>query len=119
MPAVRSTNTAARFDAALATAAANITETGEREVVESIRRGRDEYYRRFDAFLSTTGDRAAVYFESLEPRFNDVRAAADRLLRLNQEAMRRKADAASRTARRWFFDHPCARPHPDGRRRRD
>jgi len=92
-----------RFDAALATAAANITETGEREVVESIRRGRDEYYRRFDAFLSTTGDRAAVYFESLEPRFNDVRAAADRLLRLNQEAMRRKADAASRTARRWFL----------------
>ena len=92
-----------RFDAALATAAANITETGEREVVESIRRGRDEYYRRFDVFLSTTGDRAAVYFESLEPQFNDVRAAADRLLRLNQEAMRRKADAASRTARRWFL----------------
>src|SRR6185295_11234167 len=92
-----------RFDAALATAAANITEVGEREVVESIRQGRDEYYRRFDVFLNTIGDRAAVYFQSLEPQFNDVRAAADRLLRLNQEAMRRKADAASRTARRWFF----------------
>jgi two-component system, NtrC family, sensor histidine kinase KinB len=92
-----------RFDAALATAAANITETGEREAVESIRQGRDEYYRRFDEFLDTTGDRTALYFQSLEPRFNDVRAGADRLLRLNQEAMRRKADAASRTARRWFF----------------
>jgi NtrC-family two-component system sensor histidine kinase KinB len=32
-----------------------------------------------------------------------VRSDADRLLRLNQEAMRRKADAASRIARRWFF----------------
>jgi two-component system, NtrC family, sensor histidine kinase KinB len=92
-----------RFDAALATAAANITETGEREVVESVREGRDEYYRRFDVFLTTAGDRAALYFQSLEPQFNDVRAAADRLLRLNQEAMRRKADAASRTARRWFL----------------
>jgi two-component system, NtrC family, sensor histidine kinase KinB len=92
-----------RFDAALATAAANITETGEREVVESIRLGRVEYYRRFDVFLNTTGDRTALYFQLLEPQFNDVRAAADRLLRLNQEAMRRKADAASRTARRWFF----------------
>src|SRR6478672_241953 len=92
-----------RFDAALATAAANITETGERDVVESIRQGRDEYYRRFDTFLSTTADRAALYFQSLEPQFNDVRAAADRLLRLNQGAMRGKADAASRTARRWFF----------------
>src|SRR5436190_10437203 len=74
-----------RFDAALATAAANITETGEREVVESIRQGRDEYYRRFGVFLTTTRDRPAVYFQSLEPQFNDVRAAADRLLRLNQE----------------------------------
>ena len=41
----------ARFDAAFDKAAANITEPGEREVIEAIRRGRDEYYRRFDAFL--------------------------------------------------------------------
>jgi len=32
-----------------------------------------------------------------------VRAQCDGLLRLNQEAMRRKADEASRIARRWFF----------------
>jgi NtrC-family two-component system sensor histidine kinase KinB len=72
-------------------------------VIESIRRGRDEYYRRFDAFVNALGDRAPLYFQSLEPQFNHVRADADRLLRLNQEAMRRKADAASRIARRWFF----------------
>jgi two-component system, NtrC family, sensor histidine kinase KinB len=32
-----------RFDAAFATAAANITEPGERDVIEAIRRGRDDY----------------------------------------------------------------------------
>jgi NtrC-family two-component system sensor histidine kinase KinB len=92
-----------RFDAAFEKAAANITETGEPEAVDAIRRGRDEYYRRFDSFLGAAGDRTALYFESLEPQFNAVRAECDRLLRLNQEAMRRKADAASRIARRWFF----------------
>src|SRR5258707_10873182 len=93
----------ARFDAALAKAAANITETGKAEAIASIRRGRDEYYRLYDAFVSAPGDRTALYFQSLEPTFNAVRSDADRLLRLNQEAMRRKADAASRIARRWFF----------------
>ena len=92
-----------RFDAALAAAAANITEPGEREVVEAIRQGRDEYYKRFDLFSQISGDRTTVYFQSLEPQFNDVRAASDRLLRLNQEAMRLKADAAAHIARRWFF----------------
>ena len=52
----------ARFDAAFAKAAANITETGEPEAIEAIRRGRDEYYRRFDAFLNASGDRTALVF---------------------------------------------------------
>jgi PAS domain S-box-containing protein len=93
----------ARFDAALDKAAANITEIGESQVVEAIRDGRDDYYRRFDAFLAAPGDRTVRYFSDLEPRFNAVREACDRLLRLNQGAMRRKADAASQIARRWFF----------------
>src|SRR3984893_4479222 len=66
----------ARFDAALAKAAGNITEAGEADAVRSIRRDRDEYYRRFDAFLSATGDRTAFYFQSLEPQFNRVRSDA-------------------------------------------
>jgi PAS domain S-box-containing protein len=93
----------ARFDAALAKAAANITERGEADTIAGIRRGRAEYYRRFDRFLDASGDRAAQYFEQLEPQFNAVRGQADALLRLNQEAMRRKADEASQIARRWFF----------------
>ncbi len=93
----------ARFDAALATAAANITEAGEPEAIASIRRGRDEYYRLYDAFVAASGDRTPTYFAALVPTFDAVRSDADHLLRLNQEAMRRKADAASRIARRWFF----------------
>jgi NtrC-family two-component system sensor histidine kinase KinB len=93
----------ARFDGALAKAAANITETGEPQAIASIQRGRDEYYRRFDAFMDASGNRTALYFESLDPQFNRVRSDCDALLHLNQEAMRRKADAASGIARRWFF----------------
>jgi NtrC-family two-component system sensor histidine kinase KinB len=92
-----------RFNAAFDKAAANITEPGEREVVEAIRRGRDDYYRRYDEFLRASGNRTALYFRELEPRFNSVRADCDHLLHLNQEAMRRKADAASAIARRWLF----------------
>src|ERR1700733_1096111 len=68
----------ARFDAALDKVASNITEAGEPEAVDAIRRGRDEYYRRFDAFLRASGDRTALYFQSLEPQFNAVRADCDR-----------------------------------------
>jgi NtrC-family two-component system sensor histidine kinase KinB len=93
----------ARFNAAFDKAAANITEIGEPETIAAIRRGRDDYYRRFDEFLEAKGDRTAEYFRVLEPRFDAVRADCDRLLRLNQEAMRRKADRASAIARRWYF----------------
>src|SRR5712692_9476488 len=41
----------ARFNAAFDKAAANITEIGEAETIAAIRRGRDDYYRRFDEFL--------------------------------------------------------------------
>src|SRR6185312_14526004 len=92
-----------RFDAAFARAAANITEPGEKEVIEAIAFGRDDYYRHFDDFLHATADRAGDYFDALEPRFNRIRTDCDRLWQLNQDAMRVKADAASRIARRWFL----------------
>ena len=92
-----------RFDAAFEKAAANITEAGEPEIIAEIRSDRDLYYRLFDAFLTAESDRTAQYFRELEPQFNRVRADCDRLLRVNQEAMRRKADAAAAIARRWFL----------------
>ena len=92
-----------RFDAALDKAAHNITEVGEADVIGAIRQGRDAYYRLYDDFIAGGADRAARYFAVLEPQFNVVRGQCDVLLQLNQEAMRRKAGAASATARRWYF----------------
>ena len=104
----------ARFDAAYMRAAANITEPVERDVVQTIGRTRDDYYRRFDRFLldvqgGGVGDQPprapAVdeFFRQLEPVFTELRGQCDRLLTLNQDAMRRKAAEASTTARRWFL----------------
>src|SRR5881392_1951507 len=62
-----------RFNAAFDKAAANITEPGESDTIRAIRDSRDEYYRRFDAFVVAFGDRTSLYFQSLEPQFNAVR----------------------------------------------
>src|SRR6476660_737198 len=42
----------ARFDTNVQKAAHNITEVGEPEAVEAIRRDRDTYYQTFDAFMN-------------------------------------------------------------------
>ena len=44
-----------RFDAAFEKAANNITEPGESELIEAIRRDRQTYYQLFDTFLADTG----------------------------------------------------------------
>jgi PAS domain S-box-containing protein len=114
----------ARFDANFQKAAANITEVGEPEAIEAIRRDREIYYKIFDDFLADTdlpGDLITrngtigspaksgetrgkvIYFQSLEPQFNKLRADCDRLLQLNQHAMVAKSEAAAEVARRWFY----------------
>ena len=103
-----------RFDAAYKRAAANITEPGEAEVVNTIGRTRDAYYQSFDRFLrDVRGDGSAhqhlpgaaveEYFRQLEPLFTELRGQCDRLLNVNQDAMRRKAAEAAVLARRWFL----------------
>ncbi len=103
----------ARFEAAYQHAADNFTEPGEAEIVHAIGRIRDEYYPAFDRFLldaqagGSNGDRVAgtaidEYFTQLEPLFTELRRQCDRLLTLNQDAMRRKAAEAATLARRWF-----------------
>jgi PAS domain S-box-containing protein len=103
----------ARFDAAYRRAAANITEPGEAEVIRAIGENRDAYYREFDRVLLDERDGAPMgrqpsmaggeYFQQLEPRFTELRGQCDRLLTLNHDAMRRKADEAAMLARRWFL----------------
>jgi signal transduction histidine kinase len=80
-----------RFDAALARAAANVTETGEDDIIASIRGRRDEYYRAVD--------RHEDYFQRLEPLFTAMRTDVDRLLELNQQAMLAKSANAQNVTR--------------------
>jgi PAS domain S-box-containing protein len=109
----------ARFDADLNEAENNITEIGEREALDNIRRDRDAYYQLFDAFVARvnateypgpTGVRKDEelaerneYFARLEPQFNKLRADCERLLQLNQRAMLAKSEAAAGVAQLWFY----------------
>src|SRR5690349_20357295 len=72
-----------RFDVAFDKAARNITEPGEAELIDLIRLDREEYYRRFDNFVSalrSTVRPAAPsqpYFQQLEPLFHRLRGRCD------------------------------------------
>jgi two-component system, NtrC family, sensor histidine kinase KinB len=113
-----------RFDDAFTKAANNVTEPGEGEVIKTIRRERDSYYKLFDNLLAdsdvpddspasdgSTGHKSgpgepsgrAVYFEQLEPAFDSLRGHCDNLLQLNQRAMLAKSNAAAGVARAWFI----------------
>ncbi|HKR23328.1 MAG TPA: ATP-binding protein [Pyrinomonadaceae bacterium] len=99
-----------RFDANFQKAANNITEVGETQAIETIRSDRDVYYQRFDTFITrvTNGndDEATLrkeYFTQLEPQFNQLRAACEHLLQLNQRAMQAKSQAAAGVAQLWFY----------------
>ena len=102
----------ARFDANFQKAANNITEVGEVQAVEAIRRDRDTYYQMFDAFMNRVNGTESLsriregeelaerneYFTRLEPQFNKLRAECEHLLQLNQRAMLGKSEAAAGVA---------------------
>ena len=106
-----------RFDDNFQKAANNITEIGEPDSIEAIRRDRDAYYQLFDAFMvkvnateSSTSQpqqeersERNEYFTRLEPQFNKLRAECDHLLQLNQRAMLAKSEAAAGVAQLWFY----------------
>ena len=90
-----------RFDASFKKAAANITEAGEHDAIEAIRRDRDSYYQMPDSFMVrvelSTAPRPTLEIPSwqpatstspgLEPQFNKLRSECEHLLQLNQRAM--------------------------------
>ncbi len=89
-----------RFARALARASRNVTEAGEAEVIREIESMFADYTRTLDAWLAQApAEGGARYFSEAEPRFNRLRAACDRLLTLNQEAMQRKAGEAASISR--------------------
>ena len=103
-----------RFDSAHQRAVGNVTEPGEAELLQAMATERDQYNRQFDRFLNAAkgglsgaeGPAEQVrreYFAQLEPLSALLRAQCDRLMSLNQDAMRRKAAEAASLARRWFL----------------
>jgi PAS domain S-box-containing protein len=109
-----------RFDASLQSAANNITEPGEGEIVESLRRNREAYYTQVDAFLAEVralrgpsssvpddlrdgASSASKRFLRLEPLINRLREDCDNLLQINQRAMVAKSEAAAGVAQHWFL----------------
>ena len=98
-----------RFDAALRSAANNITEPGEAETIATITRDRDAYYRQADGFLAaleTPSPRSPARIRGRWPELTGwaarLRDECGRLLQINQQAMVAKAEAATRVAYRWF-----------------
>lgn len=96
-----------QFAAALAVAAGNITEPGEHDAVESIRRLESHYTASLQRLLDSATpatDPASVagYFAAVQPEFDALRAECDRFLTLNQAAMQRKATEAAAIAGRHF-----------------
>ena len=106
-----------RFDTSFQSAANNITEPGESEIIESLHRNREAYYTQVDAFLAevrtlrgpapTVPDElregassASERFLRLEPLINRLREDCDNLLQVNQRAMVAKSEAASGVAQR-------------------
>jgi two-component system, NtrC family, sensor histidine kinase KinB len=98
-----------RFDAALQSAANNITEPGEPETIAAITRDRDAYAREADGWLAATGATPSRTPEVASRDLTGLAAVATRLrddcwrlLQINQQAMTAKAEAATRVAHRWF-----------------
>jgi signal transduction histidine kinase len=95
----------ARFEEELATQEGNITEAGEAEVTRGLRGAWDRFSAALAAYeaLSDRPARDAAYFGTLRPTLAEIRAQANELLALNQDAMVRKVDRAEERAR--SFEH--------------
>ncbi len=95
VPAAEVAQHEARFADELAAAAANVTEPGEAAVIDELKARWATYRQLLAGFEATPqAERAARYFAETEPAFTELRVTANRLLDLNQDAMRGKSSAA-------------------------
>jgi two-component system, NtrC family, sensor histidine kinase KinB len=90
------------FERELKVQEGNITEAGEKEFTEGLRAAWTDYQAKFDRLQKTGSVEEARrhYFSDLEASFYKVKATADEILAINQDAMVRKSDAVRRTAER-------------------
>ncbi|HWN68507.1 MAG TPA: ATP-binding protein [Haliangium sp.] len=91
-----------QFETELRVQEENITEPGEREATQRLRALWTAYQEAFARLRARPAEQArATYFGELLPIFEQVRAASDEILALNQDAMVRKSDEAERAASRF------------------
>lgn len=87
------------FEAELQVEASNVTEPGEQAAVDALTRRWAEYGARYDAFLAVpSASQADFYFGQLYPVFLLLKADADAILTINQDAMLSKRDMAAAEA---------------------
>ena len=91
-----------RFEIELRVEEGNITEPGEMEATAVLRQRWRDYQQRVDSLFTVKAvdEARLLYFSATEPAFRSVKAAADDILSLNQDAMVRKSDHARRLAER-------------------
>jgi two-component system, NtrC family, sensor histidine kinase KinB len=87
-----------RFESELRVEEENITEPGEKEAAEALRRNWTDYQRAFDAYvqLPDAAQRRARYLGVLSPAFVHVKDSADSILAINQDAMVEKGEQVRR-----------------------
>ncbi len=90
------------FEAELKVQEGNITEAGEKEFTQGLRAAWLDYQAKFERLQKSVDLEEAkrLYFAELEGAFYKVKAAADEILAINQDAMVRKSDEVRRTAER-------------------
>jgi len=65
----------------------NITEPGEADAAAALRQAWTRYQADYESFLASSGDLRQPYLNVLQPGFLRVKAVADDILALNQDAM--------------------------------
>jgi signal transduction histidine kinase len=96
-----------RFEAALQTELGNITEPGEGERAERLRRLYGAYVPLLQRILAPEvlpEERRALYFQRLYPTFQQIKGTADEILNLNQRNMVEANDRARGLAARAIRD---------------
>ena len=93
------------FEKELVVQEGNLTELGEPEATVRLRQAWNDYRGALGRFerLPDRASRTDLYFATFEPAFLRVKAAADEILAVNQDAMVRKSDRAEERAQ--AFEH--------------
>ncbi len=92
------------FEKNLNREANNITETGEKELVDKLK---DEYQKYIKVSLNTTPDSGTIKFDEIELRFIQIREKIQSIYNLNMNAVLLKNKTANQTASNVIFYMSC------------